>query len=232
MSALGEEEALRAAELALGLLDGAERAEAEARLARDPIFAEAHARWRSYAAQLFSDPDEVPRPSVWTAIAARLPANDAGGGARAPLRFWQAGTAVASAAALVLGLVALQRPAVRLVPVPAVQAHPAPMAAVLTGRQGFVTIGYDPARGRMIAAATGLSPGDRVPELWVIPADGKPRAIGVPDLAAPAWTAVPARAAAAMARGVTIAVSLEPRGGSPTGQPTGPVILTGTVTTS
>jgi anti-sigma-K factor RskA len=37
-------------------------------------------------------------------------------------------------------------------------------------------------------------------------------------------------AAALMAAGATLAISVEPKGGSPTGQPTGPVILSGKIT--
>lgn len=133
----------------------------------------------------------------------------------------------ASAAALVLGVIALQKPAQVIVQVPVAQAPAAPMVAVLTGKHGSVTISFDPASGRMTSAANGLTLGDHAPELWVIPADGKPRSMGVMDAAAPGWAKVPASAASALAAGVTLAVSLEPMGGSPTGQPTGPVILTG-----
>ena len=38
---------------------------------------------------------------------------------------------------------------------------------------------------------------------------------------------IPAEAARVMGAGVTLAISVEPLGGSPTGKPTGPVILSG-----
>ncbi|WP_068079846.1 anti-sigma factor [Novosphingobium rosa] len=222
---LPEDDELLAAELAFGLIDGAERDAARARLTRDEDFARAHARWQDYAAAMFHDPGEAPRPSVWTAIEARLPANDV---ARiSPLRWWQAGAAVASAAALVLGVVAMQKPAQVIVRVPVAQAPAAPMVAVLTGKTGLVTVSYDPATGRMTSAASGLSLGEHAPELWVIPADGKPRSMGVMKVSAPGWGKVPSAAVSALSAGVTIAVSVEPIGGSPTGLPTGPVILTG-----
>jgi anti-sigma-K factor RskA len=75
----------------------------------------------------------------------------------------------------------------------------------------------------------GMDAGGRTPELWVIPADGKPRSLGVvPEKAAAAMT-VPPEHRAMLAEGVTLAVSLEPEGGSPTGAPTGPVVMTGTM---
>lgn len=226
---LTEDDELLAAELAFGLIDGQDRAGAQARLAQDEAFAAAHARWQDYAAALFTGAGEAPRPSVWTAIEARLPANDTRV-SRATLRWWQAGALAASAAALALGIVAVQKPAQVLVRVPVAQAPTAPMVAVLTGKHGLVTVSYDPASGRMTSAASGVELGDHVPELWVIPGDGKPRSMGVMDAGAPGWAKVPTSAASVLAAGVTIAVSVEPRGGSPTGLPTGAVILTGKMT--
>jgi anti-sigma-K factor RskA len=227
---LPEDDELLAAELAFGLLDPAERQAAEARLASDDAFAQGHARWQGYAAAMFADPSEAPSASVWSAIEARLPANDTAPAARASLRWWKAGTLAASAAAVVLGVIALQKPQTVIERVPVAQQAAAPMVAVLTGKKGFVTVSFDPASGRMTSAVTGLDIGEHSPELWVIPADGKPRSMGVMNAAAPSWAKVPATASSVMAAGVTIAVSVEPVGGSPTGQPTGPVILTGKLT--
>lgn len=230
-AALREEDELLAAELAFGLIDAAELQAAEARLGSDAGFAEAHARWQDYAAALFTDRGEAPRPSVWSAIEARLPANDvAPMTSAASVRWWRMGTLAASAAAIVLGVVAIQKPETVFVRVPVAQAPAAPMVAVLTGKTGLVTVSFDPASGRMTSAVNGLDIGDHSPELWVIPADGKPRSMGVMNAAAPGWGKVPAIASSVMAAGVTIAVSVEPLGGSPTGQPTGPVILSGKMT--
>jgi anti-sigma-K factor RskA len=88
---------------------------------------------------------------------------------------------------------------------------------------------YDPARQALIVTSL-MKPGEdpaHVHELWVIPADGKPRSLGVvPDKVAAAMTVRPEHRAM-LAEGVTLALSLEPEGGSPTGQPTGPVVMTG-----
>lgn len=176
---------------------------------------------------MLDHPGEAPSASVWNAIEARLPANDT---APVSLLWWKAGTLVASAAAVVLGVVALQKPQTVIERVPVAQQAAAPMVAVLTGKKGFVTVSFDPASGRMTSAVTGLDIGEHSPELWVIPADGKPRSMGVMNAAVPSWAKVPATASSVMAAGVTIAVSVEPVGGSPTGQPTGPVILTGKLT--
>ena len=227
---LSDDDDLLAAELAFGLIDGVERQAAEARLDRDRAFAAAHERWQAYAAAAFG-PGEAPSAGVWKAIERRIPANDVDPMSvrRATLRWWQAGAIAASVAAIVLGVVARQKLETGTV-APVAQQTTTPMVAVLTGDKGVVTVSFDPSNGRMIVAANGVDVGKRSPELWVIPADGKPRSMGVMNAAAPTWATVPAAAASAMAAGATIAVSVEPVGGSPTGQPTGPVILSGKLT--
>jgi anti-sigma-K factor RskA len=75
MNAVDDDDLL-AAELAFGLLDGIERQSAENRLGTDTAFAQAHAHWQAIAAGLFDGSGDAPRPSVWSRIEARLPAND------------------------------------------------------------------------------------------------------------------------------------------------------------
>ncbi len=64
-----------------------------------------------------------------------------------------------------------------------------------------------------------LSP-DRVHELWLIPENGAPQSLGTFE------TTTTLRDLKVEA-GTTLAVSLEPLGGSPTGAPTGPVVAVG-----
>jgi len=231
---LRDEDELLAAELAFGLLDIADRSAAEARLENDARFAAAHRRWQSYAATMATGRDEAPRPSIWQGIEARLPANDTKPvtANRSSVRWWQASTFAAVAAAVVLAVVGLQRSPL---PAPMVaQVQPAaPLVAVLTGAsdKGIVTVSYDPASGRLTSAPIGIDVAGHSAELWVIPAGQSPRSLGVIAAGAPGWTRAPATAAPALAVGATLAISVEPIGGSPTGAPTGPVILTGKVTT-
>jgi anti-sigma-K factor RskA len=220
---------LLAAELALGLLDAADAEVARGRLRHDSAFAHAYARWTAWAAGLAADLGETPSAHIWPAIIARLPANDDRKG-HARLRRWQAGAMAASLAALVLGVALWQRPAQPPQIVSIIQAPAAPMVAVLTGKSGVVSVNYDPASGRIASVIDGLDTGQRSPELWVIPADGKPRSLGVLPQGRVGWHAPAATAVQAMKPGVTLAVSLEPRGGSTTGLPTGPVVLTGKLT--
>ena len=232
---LRDEDELLAAELAFGLLDTGERHAAEARLADDAGFAAAHGRWMGYAAAMATGRDEAPRPSIWPGIEARLPANDTATAVVAPrssVRWWQASTFAAVAAAVVLAVIGVERGPVPP-PAPVIaQAQPvAPLVAVLTGApdKGLVTVSYDPASGRLTSAPNGVNVTGHSAELWVIPAGQSPRSLGVIAAGAPGWTRAPANAAPALAPGATLAVSVEPVGGSPTGAPTGPVILTGKV---
>ena len=70
----------------------------------------------------------------------------------------------------------------------------------------------------------------RVPELWLIPSGGKPLSLGVLPADGLAQIAIPPAFADQTRRDAILAVSLEPPGGSPTGQPTGPVIGSGKLT--
>lgn len=224
MSASDEDDLL-AAELALGLLDEAEAAAAHDRLRHDAAFAHAHARWQAYAAGLAADLGETPPARVWSAILAQLPAND---NLVTSMRLWRAGAIAASLLVLALGINDWQRAHFAPPPpAPLRAAQPAPLVAVLSGKAGVVSVNFDPASGRLASVVSGVDAGPRAVELWVIPADGRPRSLGLLSQAHPGWRRAPGRASAALQAGVTLAVSLEPAGGSPTGLPTGPVILTG-----
>ncbi|MEM8771659.1 MAG: anti-sigma factor [Pseudomonadota bacterium] len=61
-------------------------------------------------------------------------------------------------------------------------------------------------------------------ELWLIPADGTPRSLGLINSEGRDRVGVPARLRSLFNAGAVLAVSLEPLGGSPTGAPTGPII--------
>ncbi|WP_193370304.1 anti-sigma factor [Pelagibius marinus] len=83
--------------------------------------------------------------------------------------------------------------------------------------------GDDRQEGRITIQSVQVeAPAGRSLELWRVPAGGSPQSMGViapRDPFTPLETAVEA--------GDTLAVSVEPPGGSPSGAPTGPVILSG-----
>ena len=61
----------------------------------------------------------------------------------------------------------------------------------------------------------------------MIPPGGKPHSLGLVDPARPVKVMVPPELLPQVTADSTLAISLEPQGGSPTGQPTGPVIANG-----
>jgi anti-sigma-K factor RskA len=217
-----EDDDLLAAEHALGLAD------ASAREASDPAFAAAVDVWRARLDPLLG-PERTPPPHLWDGIVARLPANDVA--PADPARGWRFATFAASAVAAVLLGALIVRPSSHA-PAPAPQVAAAParvMVASLTPKQGggAVSITYDKSQSRLVVNPVGMDARGKTPELWVIPADGKPRSLGVVREKAAASMTVRPEHREMLAEGVTLAVSLEPEGGSPTGQPTGPVVMTG-----
>ncbi|MGH8337676.1 MAG: anti-sigma factor domain-containing protein, partial [Gammaproteobacteria bacterium] len=64
-------------------------------------------------------------------------------------------------------------------------------------------------------------------ELWMLPGSGKPVAMGLMNSEGLASASVSPQVIAALANAKGLAISVEPYGGSPTGQPTGPVVYVG-----
>lgn len=209
-----EDEAL-AGEYVLGVLARDERLAAERRIAADPAFAAAVAAWQNRLAPLNDAYPEQPAPDLLPAIEARLfPAPP---GAR---RRWFAPFAGAlTAAALALAVLAV-------LPVPPVP-QPALIASLASAGQTLTfAVQIDPDAGTLTLTRTGgEGPGaGQDYQLWVIGAEGVPAPLGL------IRQAQETRPAPGLAPGQVLAVSLEPLGGSPTGLPTGPVLVTGVIT--
>ncbi len=140
---------------------------------------------------------------------------------------WRIVAGLAAAAAVVLAVLLSQPKTPADLPVAVVPAAPAAESYVallkMPDSDMQWTVSLTPARGRMTVAALGAAPqlGDRSPELWWLSPSG-PVAIGV--LPVQGGGSMPLPAALANATELKLAVSLEPHGGSPTGQPTGPVV--------
>jgi anti-sigma-K factor RskA len=237
---LGPEDAadLDAAEYVLGLAGPDARARAEARRMADPRFAAAVAAWEDRFEPLLDEVQPAtPSTGLWDRIAATLapPPNVVPLPPRRPVWDrvgpWRVATAASLAAAAASLFVLILRPAPRPPPAAAPPWQSATLAAP-DGRALFVAT-LDPVRRAATVTPVGaVSERGRSPELWVIPAGGKPRAIGLIDATRPALVALPAPAIAdAAGPKAILAVSLEPPGGSPTGAPTGPVVATGALTT-
>ena len=145
------------------------------------------------------------------------------------LNRWRGFAAATSAVAASFALILVMRPQPALQPAPIAQ--PAPMVAMLASDSSNdrLVATWDPARRSLIvAAAAGMQPAaGKDHELWVIPAGGKPVAIGIMHPKRPMRMTLPMAMAGHFKSGATLAISVEPTGGSATGLPTGPVIAAG-----
>ena len=186
----------------------------------------------------------APPPGLWSRIEDALgsgpAANDNSAALHQAVTKWRTATGAmtALAACLALVLVLQQRPIAAPTPQPAPAAAPAapaapPMVAMVGDKQATkVMVSWDPSARQMVLAVAGTLPGDasHSHELWVIPADGTPRSLGMMPADKQSHMRLAEALASLLQQGATIAISVEPRGGSPTGAPTGPVIATGALT--
>jgi anti-sigma-K factor RskA len=241
-----EQEAL-AAEYALGVLEGTERRTAEDLLARDAGFAAAVARWRTEIEPLVETAAAVAPPAdLWRRIdaelspkPARAPAKSEKPGLWSSLAFWRGlSLASAGAAAVFAALLVSPQPVAAPTALPEAALQPAvvaPMAAapvMMEGGAALLAAAYDPSHRQFIVTPTGRYElqSSQVLELWIIVGDKAPRSLGVIDAANPRAYALPQDVRADLAAGATLAVSIEPTGGSPTGAPTGAVVASGKLT--
>jgi anti-sigma-K factor RskA len=215
---------LLAAELALGVLEGAERITAVQRAARDRAFALLVEAWEQRLAPWAAEIREVsPPPEVWDRISSALPAQTRRNGLWHSLNFWRglSFAAGALAAACLVGLIYLGT----LTP------RQALIATIEGGGQRHFVATIDSVRGTVAVVPAAFSAdATRVPELWLIPPDGRPRALGLLRADQTVVLALPPELATLAKNNAVLAVSLEPPGGSTTGLPTGPVIATGKLT--
>lgn len=201
-----------AAEYVLGTLDLSERLAAEARIKADPVFARAVQDWENRLSDLNEDYAPVPVPNLLPKIEARLfPAPPKRRFGR--LAGWLAGALTAGALA-VLALVTLPILPPTAGPVVAILGEGDALRFEARFRDGTLEV------ARVAGSA---APAGQVQELWIIAPDAAPVSLG---LLQEASLAVPYPT---LPQGWTLAVSLEPAGGSPTGAPTGPVLAAGVV---
>lgn len=214
-----------AAEYVLGTLKGHARRRFEGYLHGDAALRRLVAEWQERLLPMgeLAPPRQPPR-RVWRAIARRLDLNNARAGWRfwrgGSLDFWRALGGVSTLAALLLAAVlatgVLERP--RPDYIATLADDEAQPALLLSGdsRRGELNVRFV---GEVSVAA------DKSLQLWAVPKQGSPRSLGVlPGRA----TTLGLGSAALGADVAMLAVSLEPRGGSPDPNgPSGPILYKG-----
>lgn len=193
---LRDEVEVAAAGLALGLVEGSERAEALRRQLSDAGFAERVRAWQQVADRWLEGVEPISAPaSTLDFIEAALDRrSDRESQAQASVtagsvEFWRGWAFTATAASLVfavgLGLVLFKGPADgnRTVEVTA-SAGPAPQSAnvaQIDDAEGLPLVSalYDPSSGELSLRLADLQEPGLAPELWLIPQDGVPRSLGM-----------------------------------------------------
>ena len=232
-----------AAEYVLGTLDAGARRAAVARMAADPAFAETVRVWEGRLAPLAEIAAEArpvaPPAWVWPAIEARLPGAAAGASAppaqaevvdlRRRLRRWRGTAAVAGiAAAAMLALLVAPPGLAPFDPRRAPPAEAGTWVAVLQpgGDAPAFVAEVDLAAGTLSLRPLRPTPPPegRVYEMWAV-GGGRAQPVSLGLLGEGGELAL--EAIGGPVEGSVLAVSVEPEGGSPTGQPTGEVVFTG-----
>lgn len=206
-----------AAEYALGTLRGRARERLRRWMRDDPALERAVAQWESRLAPMTETVRPVTPPSrVWRGIAARIaPPNTSS--------WWKTLGLFASGAIAALLLAAVLLP------------QPKPVAS-------YVAVLSDPKTQKPVLLVTAartsdqlqikrLDPAiqvsDRDLELWALPTGGKPQSLGVVPAGEKSLIRMAAVADKTLSDVPMLAISLEPKGGSTTGAPTGPVLYSG-----
>jgi anti-sigma-K factor RskA len=215
-----------AAEYVLGTLRGGARRRVEGWMHQDADLRNITAQWQQRLAPMAEFAGSVQPPkSVWTGIERRLNLKQKAGGwtywLNENLAFWRGLGLVSSGLAALLLLVVMTRPALE-----------APSIAYVA------TLNDDKAQAAMVVTAdvknhaldmrlvtTAQIAADKSLELWAVPKSGNPRSLGVLAGNRSRFT-LPDSAIGGDV--MLLAVTLEPKGGSPNPNgPTGPIVYKG-----
>lgn len=215
-----------AGEYALHLLDAGERRDFEARLAAEPELRRLLREWDEGFATLAEEVEPVAPPRHLKSGIQRRLFQDAGTAGKRGIRLF--GLSRGGLAALAFAVIALIVLSITML----TPRDPLYVAEIAAEDQSLVLQASYYAGDAVLAierVAGGAVPG-RVLELWLIAEDAEaPVSLGVLPEDTAASIAVPGELAAAL-KGGTLAISDEPPGGSPTGQPTGAVLAVGAIT--
>ncbi len=219
---------LFAAEYVLGVLATDERQIAARRMDTEAGFARLVDSWEVHFSPMAAAYPEIEPPaSVKPAVDRRLFASSStatqpSAGLWSSLGFWR-GLAAAAVAALAVSV------AVPYLNPPVVAPQERLVASLAAdGSDVKYLVVYDAARRDVgLSLVSGERAAGKDFELWMIEGKNAPVSMGVIPAGQTTHLAVTPAVQQKLAQGAVLAVSVEPTGGSPTGQPTGPVVAAG-----
>jgi anti-sigma-K factor RskA len=216
-----------AGEYVLGVLSADDRRKVEARMVLDRAFAAMVKHWQNNLSSFDESYEPLsPPPQVFTAIERRLFAEQPAtvtGGFWNSLPFWRILTL-----ASVAGFVTIATFASGILE-PVSQKRP--LVAELAG-EGSAAINllaqYDAGTGALKVTPVAARQAEaKSLEVWLIEGDNPAKSLGVLPQTGEGEIVIAPELRAKFGEGVTLAVSVEPLGGSPTGTATGPVVAVG-----
>lgn len=215
-----------AAEYVLGVLALEEKQSVERRIATDVSFARLVARWQQQFDGMNAEFDPVTPPSHMKAlIDNRLfgTVSEQSPPFLSNLAFWRA----IAFAALVLAVIGFGRDFLTSPSAPDKQL----IASMDADGSAYRTVAvYNQDRKQLkVSFVAGEFPTDRSLELWLIAGTDAPVSLGLIKSAPVSEFSLNQSIAGKLRDGATLAISLEPLGGSPSDAPTGAVIAAGTV---
>jgi anti-sigma-K factor RskA len=212
-----------AAEYVLGLLTVAQLPHVVAQRRGSVAFDQAVQRWELRLLPLAQAVDSVEPPArLWPAIAAAIAPVQARGGIWDSVKFWRgfgigAGLLGAGLAAALVAVLTTR----------GVPARPLATATLVSQHEGvFVATAQQTGAGiqLVVSPAQVVVPAGKSAELWLITPGNRPAALGLLASGRPVTVVIPAALLTGNIASAELAVSIEPPGGSPTGQATGPII--------
>ncbi|MGV8841881.1 MAG: anti-sigma factor [Pseudomonas sp.] len=207
-----------AADYAIGLMPSAARRRFDQLLLEDAALRVELAQWQESLARLTDAlPEQRVPDRVWQGIKARIEPQVLHVPEKRPLWNWLRGTAAVCSLviAVTLGVIYNQDNSRYSATLLSADAQP---ALKVEAHEHYL---------KVEALALAAVDQGRSLELWAIPADGNPVSLGVIPAGGNGKVELSGAQKALIGKPIALAVSLEPKGGSLTGQPTGPVLYQG-----
>lgn len=221
---------LLAGEYVLGLLRGAARRRFERLLMEDGRLRAEVTLWEEHLAAWAVGLDPMkPRAAVWRRLKARIAAEGRPGRARYFPRWAQLWATGIVTAAVVLAIGIFAGRGLVTSPPPSGPSYVAVMSNPENGPRWIISVNSKSGRVDMKALANNTPPPGKSYQLWMLPTSGKPVSLGLMNPTGSANETLGPETMTALAGAKGLAISLEPAGGSPTGEPTGPVVYTANI---